>query len=134
MLRGMKFRTIYSKEPKHLRNYINKGIRICAEWLADAAEFDRWALANGWKEGLTIDRIDHRGGYEPSNCQFITAKQNIRKASHVKLTQAKVDDIRARFVPGLGGNYKALAEEFGMGARHLHMIVKGRIWQPDSEA
>lgn len=127
----MKFRTIYSSEPKHRRNYIDKGIRICDEWLADPAEFDRWALAHGWSEGLTIDRIDHRRGYEPSNCQFVTRKQNNRKATSVKLTQENVDDIRRRFIPGLAGNYKALAEEFGVHKGHVHKIVKGDAWQAE---
>ena len=37
--------------------------------------FYNWAINNGYKENLTIDRIDVNGNYEPSNCRWRTAKQ-----------------------------------------------------------
>ena len=134
IFRGMKNRTIYSKLPNHQRNYIDKGIRICDEWLADAAEFDRWALANRWKEGLTIDRIDHRLGYEPGNCQFITQKANNRKATGTKLTQADVEEVRARYVRprgNRGGNSMQLAAEYGVHRNTILDAVRGVTWQPE---
>lgn len=43
-------------------------------------QFKSWALSNGYKEGLTIDRIDNNGNYEPSNCRWVTqAVQNTNK-------------------------------------------------------
>lgn len=41
--------------------------------------FYNWAINNGWKKGLTIDRIDNDKNYKPSNCQFITQKKNSLK-------------------------------------------------------
>jgi hypothetical protein len=48
---------------------------MCDEWL-DYQTFKRWALANGYKDNLTIDRIDVNGDYEPNNCRWVTNKEN----------------------------------------------------------
>lgn len=58
-------------------NYGGRGITVCQEW-QDASTFIQWALMNGWKEGLQIDRINNDGNYEPSNCRFVTRKSNGR--------------------------------------------------------
>lgn len=56
------------------KNYGGRGICICAEW-EDFAAFQAWALANGYKEHLTIDRINVNGNYEPSNCRWATMQE-----------------------------------------------------------
>lgn len=58
------------------KNYYDKGIRVCDEWLNSFQEFKKFALENGFKKGLTIDRIDSNGNYEPSNVRFVTPKIN----------------------------------------------------------
>lgn len=79
---GMKYRC-YSKklDARTARSYRDKGIRVCDEWLNDFNSFKEWALANGYKPGLTIDRIDPDGNYEPSNCRWITRSENSRRAN-----------------------------------------------------
>ena len=50
------------------------------EWKNDYLAFKKWALANGYTNNLTIDRINSVGNYEPSNCQWISNVENARKA------------------------------------------------------
>lgn len=59
------------------KDYGGRGIQVCEEW-HDAAKFCEWALENGYKEGLQIDRIDNNGNYEPLNCRWVTPKENSR--------------------------------------------------------
>ena len=61
---------------RNYRYYGGRGIKICDEWLNDKESFYKWAINNGYKEGLQIDRIDTNGDYEPSNCRWTTSKQN----------------------------------------------------------
>lgn len=60
------------------KDYGARGIKLCEEWEHSAESFCKWALDNGYKEGLQIDRIDNDGNYEPSNCRWVSAKQNSR--------------------------------------------------------
>lgn len=55
-------------------NYGGRGIIVCDEWLHDFQAFYDWSMANGYREDLTIDRIEVNGNYEPSNCRWVTRK------------------------------------------------------------
>lgn len=69
---------------KEWPNYGGRGIRVCAEW-DDYAVFRDWALANGYEEGLDIDRQDNDSNYEPGNCHFITRSQNLRNKRNSRM-------------------------------------------------
>lgn len=67
------------------RHYGGRGITYCDEW-EDYIPFRDWALANGYEQGLSIDRIDNDGNYEPSNCRWVTQKEqtlNTRRNRHI---------------------------------------------------
>jgi len=72
---AMKMRC-YNPKTRSYTAYGAKGIKICEEWLNDFEAFFKWCMENGWKRGLTIDRIDSSEDYGPSNCRFISRSEN----------------------------------------------------------
>ena len=57
------------------KNYGGRGITVCNEWHYNFKAFYDWALASGYKPGLSIDRKDTNGNYNPDNCRWVTAIQ-----------------------------------------------------------
>lgn len=64
----------YNPNNKNFKDYGGRGITVCEEWLNDVQAFYEWSMKNGYKEGLTIDRIDNDKGYSPDNCRWTTMK------------------------------------------------------------
>lgn len=68
----------------HYDRYGGRGVSVCREWRNFKAFYD-WAVSNGWKKGLEIDRIDNDGNYEPSNCRWVDRKVNSGNTSKSKI-------------------------------------------------
>lgn len=69
----------YNPTRKAYKNYGKKGVSVCDEWLNDFQKFCDWAIENGYKDNLTIDRINSNGNYEPYNCRWVTLSENVRQ-------------------------------------------------------
>lgn len=81
---SMKARCYQPNSTKY-KNYGGRGITVCDQWRSDYAAFRDWALANGYEDGLTIDRIDVNGNYEPSNCRWTTQKKQQNNRSNNRM-------------------------------------------------
>lgn len=67
------------------RDYGGRGITVCEEWEQSFESFHEWAIAHGYTDELTIDRINNDLGYCPQNCRWATRKeQNLNKRNNVK--------------------------------------------------
>lgn len=81
---GIKDRCL-TKNRKDAKWYFDKGVTICDEWMKDINSFIKWAKQNGYKKGLTIDRIDPNGNYCPENCRWVDMEtQNNNQCNSVK--------------------------------------------------
>jgi hypothetical protein len=79
--RGIKIRCL-NKNHHAYKYYGGKGVSVYPEWAESYEVFRGWAFQNGYKEGLTLDRINGNGNYEPLNCRWVTmAQQNDNKTN-----------------------------------------------------
>ncbi len=70
--RGMRVRC-YNPSHKSYRFYGGIGIAVCQQWINSFECFKEWAMSNGYRKGLTIDRYPNKSGnYEPGNCRWAT--------------------------------------------------------------
>ena len=80
-------RRCYNHNDKRYPHYGERGIIVCDEWRNDYTKFASWAINNGYKEGLSIDRVDNNGNYCPANCRWATASQQNRNYSKNSLLE-----------------------------------------------
>ena len=111
---------------KDFRHYGGRGITVCSAWLnnekvpkQDNARkgylaFKEWALQNGYKDDLTLDRIDVNGNYAPENCRWITwqEQKNNTRRNHLVTYKGVTKNI-AQWSKELGLSYNTLRLRLG---------------------
>ena len=88
---NMKNRCRNTKVPAY-KDYGGRGITVCDEWL-DFTCFMDWALNNGYDDSLSLDRINNNAGYKPSNCRWVTQKEQARNTRANVLITYKCDTL-----------------------------------------
>jgi hypothetical protein len=112
---------------RHARAYVSRGISVCEEWLGDRSKFFAWALANGYEDGLTLERRDVNGDYEPSNCTWVPfIEQSFNRRTN-QLTKEQVITIRERLVAG--EDHHDLATEYGISRAVLYHVRAEKTWK-----
>lgn len=82
----------YNKNDKSYSKYGGRGIFMCEEWKEDFLTFYLWSISHGYKDNLTIDRIDNNGNYEPNNCRWIThAEQQRNRTNNIFIEKCGVN-------------------------------------------
>lgn len=101
----------FNQNHRDYKQYGARGITMCDEWKHDFLIFYDWAIANGYTDSLTIDRINNDGNYEPDNCRWATRKEqcnNYRK-NHLLEYNGEVHSI-AEWSEITGINYFTLRD------------------------
>lgn len=80
---NMKDRCLREKNTAY-KDYGGRGITVCQEWMDDFINFYIWAMKNGYKDDLSIDRINVNGNYEPQNCRWADSKTQNRNSRQCK--------------------------------------------------
>ena len=96
------------------KNYGGRGIIVCDDWKNDFMSFYNWAIENGYKDGLTIDRINTNGNYEPTNCRWVSMQIQQNNRSNNRILEYK----------GQRKTITQWAKFCGLSYRNLHYRLK----------
>lgn len=97
-------------------DYGERGIEVCKEWQDSFVAFEEWALENGFEVGLTLDRIDVNGNYEPKNCRWADMKtQGRNKRNNVLLTYKEETHCLNEWAEILGMNTRTIQSRYARG-------------------
>lgn len=130
-------RCINPKHPNYA-TYGQKGVTVCKDWLDNKEAFFTWALANGWKKGLSIDKDIlckekgiHPHIYSPDTCKWVSQKENTiasntrdnyGKNPHIKLSEADCKAIKTSFNQGVTA--KELKQTYNVSLCSIYAVLK----------
>lgn len=112
----------YNPNARYYKIYGGRGITICEEWLNDYVSFMVWALNNGYRDDLSIDRIDVNGDYSPQNCKWSTWFEQANNTRRNRYITYKGETKTA----------KEWADLFGFNYKYFHEKLKKNNWSIDA--
>ena len=130
---GMKARC-NKKSHAFYKHYGGRGITVCAEWQSSFETFRDWAYANGYQDGLSIDRIDANGNYCPENCRWATTCQHgNNRRTNVNVEINGVVKTIADWATENGLKYQTVYRRFSRGVRGTDLIKPAMIAMAEAE-
>lgn len=106
----------YNERHESYKYYGAKGVIVCDEWLHDFDAFKSWAMAHGYQDDLTIDRIDINGNYSPDNCRWVSPKGQARnRSSNHLITYNGITLSITEWAERLNMNIKTLTRRLNFG-------------------
>lgn len=113
------------------KDYGARGIKVCREWENDPVAFYKWSIDNGWKKGLSIDRINNNKGYSPSNCRWTTKTvQNRNRRCVLSITYKGETHTLKEWSKITGINYQTLLSRINT----LHWSIEETLEKEPSYA
>jgi len=127
----------YNAKAEDFKYYQGRGIKVFDDWKNNQESFFQWCIDNNWKQGLVLDRINNDKDYEPLNCRFITAVQNLKKmhkdnkmigrnSANVKLDESQVREIKLLLEKGIF--HRIIAEKYGVSKSTISAINSRQNW------
>jgi hypothetical protein len=103
-----------------------KGMELDEGWRTSYETFRDWARANGYVEGLTVDRIDNAKGYTPENCRWANRAAQARHRSTTKMSWEKIAEAKKLREQGL--YYHQIGERLGVSRSTVRQALNGERW------
>lgn len=106
----------YNPNDPHYKRWGGKGIKMCDNWYNSFNAFYNWAMANGYTDELTIDRINFNKDYEPSNCRWVTVvEQNRNKSNNIFISYNGETKTPAQWAHDLGLGHDTVRQRYHKG-------------------
>lgn len=116
----------YRNTNKDYYNYGGRGIEVCKEWKGKINVFCKWAIESSWEDGLSLDRIDSNGNYEPNNCRWVDAATQARNTRRNVLTLELAQQLRK---DRKTMKYHELVKKYNVSYGTVAAVISYKIWR-----